>query len=130
MKTIILSLILTVVFGSVMIAEAQTKPAMKVRVGKKVKDSKSKITVKFDSVTEDSRCAEGAQCVWAGNAKVKVTVSQPGVEPFTFEANTNLGAKGETYNGYAIYLDELSPASKSGRKTNYTATFSISRMTR
>lgn len=130
MKTIFLSLILVFVFGSVSMTNAQTQSTVKVRAGKKARDSKSSITVKFVSVSEDSRCPEGATCVWAGNAKVQVQVSMNGSEPKTFEANTNLGIRGNSYDNYAIYLTELSPAPKSKKKGDYTATFSITRLSR
>ena len=31
-------------------------------------------TIRFAEVVEDSRCPEGAQCVWAGRARIAVTV--------------------------------------------------------
>ncbi len=130
MKITFLGLILTFVFGSVSMVNAQTEPTMKVRVGKKGKDSKSKITVKFVSVAEDSRCPEGTTCVWAGNAVVKVQVSKDGSNPITFDANTTLGEKGNVYEGYAIYLTSLSPAPKSKKKNDYTATFTVTRLSR
>lgn len=130
MKTIFLGLILTFVFGSVSMVNARTEPTMKVRVGRKIKDAKSKVTIKFVSVTEDSRCPEDVQCVWAGNAIVKIEVSKPGSKPIIIEANTNLGAKGGNYDSYAIYLTELSPAPKSKSKNGYTATFTVTHLSR
>ncbi len=32
------------------------------------------VEVSFAEVVEDSRCPDGAQCVWAGKARVRVTV--------------------------------------------------------
>ena len=36
------------------------------------------LTVRFYSVTNDSRCPRDVQCVWAGNAKVLVTLKRTG----------------------------------------------------
>lgn len=104
-----------------------------VRVGKQKKASRSRINVKFVSLIEDSRCPEGVNCIHAGNARIKVTVSKAGGKPITFEMNTNLGEKGNVYAGYAIYLTDLKPVPKTNVRLSrnaYTATFSISRLTR
>ena len=133
MKTLFLTLILTLVFGSVVTANAQKDSTMKVKVGKQKKFSGSKIKVKFMSLVEDSRCPEGTNCVWAGNAKIKVMISQGDGAGETFEINTNLGARGATFGGYAINLTDLTPTPKANVRLNanaYTATFTIARLTR
>ena len=133
MKLLFLSLILTFAFGGFISANAQDgAQKISVRVGKQTKASRSKLTVKFVSLVEDSRCPEGTNCVWAGNAKIKVLVSKGG-ESNTFEMNTNLGEKGNVFEGYAIYLTSLTPTPKANVRLNrnaYTATFSISRLSR
>lgn len=134
MKLLFTSLILTFVFGGFVSAVSAQNGAQKisVRVGKQTKASRSKLTVKFVELVEDSRCAEGTNCVWAGNATIKVTVSKDGASE-TFEMNTNLGAKGNVFAGYAINLTSLTPTPKSNVRLNrnaYTATFSVSHMTR
>ena len=134
MKLLFTSLILTLCFGGFVSAVNARKNAeqLSVRVGKQKKASRSKLTVKFLELVEDSRCAEGTNCVWAGNATIKVVVSKDGASE-TFEMNTNLGAKGNVFAGYAINLTSLTPTPKANVRINrnaYTATFSISRMTR
>lgn len=135
MKLLFLSLVLTLVFGNFVPAVNAQGDAQKisVRVGKQKKASRSKLVVKFVELVEDSRCAEGAKCVWAGNAKIKVSVKQNGGEAEFFEMNTNLGAKGATYGAYAIYLVNLTPVPNANVRINrnaYTATFSISELSR
>ena len=133
MKTLFLTLILTLVFGSAMTVSAKDDAPIQVRVGKQKKFSRSKINVKFVSLVEDSRCPEGTNCVWAGNAKIKVMISRGSGAGETFEINTNLGAKGATFGGYAINLTDLTPTPKADVKINansYTATFAATRLTR
>ena len=133
MKTIFLSLILTLVFGTVLQAEAKPKQQFKLLVNNQKLISGSKLTVKFISLIEDSRCPEDTNCIQAGNARIKVMVSKRGGESKTFELNTNLGPKGETFEGYAINLVNLTPTPRDNIRINrngYTATFSISRLTR
>ena len=133
MKLLFLSLILTLAFGASVQTNAQTAQKINVLVGKQKKASRSKITVKFVSVIEDSRCPPDVQCIQAGNARIKVKVTKPGSKPMTFEVNTNLGEKGSVYEGYAIYLTDLSPVPETTARfsqNTYKATFSVSRLSR
>jgi hypothetical protein len=34
--------------------------------------------IKFNKVTDDSRCPVDVTCVWAGDAKIKITISRNG----------------------------------------------------
>lgn len=133
MKTkFFLILFLTFISVNVQIAQAQSKQTQKINIYKQKKFSASKLNVKFISLIEDSRCPEGVDCLWAGNAKIKIEISN-GRTKETFEINTNLGAKGASFDGYAINLTSLTPAPKANVKLNknsYQATFAVSRLTR
>ncbi len=128
----ILALILTLLFAGVMTGSAQISESVTLRVGQQKTAPKSKVTIKFISVTEDSRCPKGVDCVWAGNAKVKVKISSGGQKKI-FEFNTTIGPKGDILDGWAIRIETLSPEPTADRKPNpklYTATFDIARLTR
>jgi hypothetical protein len=43
------------------------------------------IKIQFEEVLEDSRCPLDVQCVWAGQARVKVTISGPEMPEETLE---------------------------------------------
>jgi len=45
-------------------------------LGKTAALSGSDYRITFNRVTEDSRCAVDVQCVWAGDAKIELTVSR------------------------------------------------------
>ena len=134
MKTkLILALILTLAFGSFVAVEAQTRQQQKVQIHKQKRFSRSNLTVKFVSLVEDSRCPIGTNCIWAGNAKIKIEVSNRGRNKETFEVNTNLGPKGATYDGYQIELVDLTPVPRENIRINrngYVATFSVTRLQR
>jgi hypothetical protein len=133
MKLLFLTLVLTLGFGGFVSTNAQEAQKISVRIGKQTKAARSKLTVKFVELVEDSRCAEGTNCVWAGNATIKVSIKQGSDPAEIFEMNTNTGAKGATYGAYAIYLTSLTPTPKANVRINrnaYTATFSISRLSR
>ena len=127
MKTLFLSLILALVFGSALTAEAQTTQQISVRVNKQKKVSRSKLMIKFVSV-EDSRCPQDVECIWAGNAKVTIKVTNRKGVSKTFELNTNLEPKAVTFDGYEIKLRDVTPYPRSNiriDKNGYTATFSV-----
>ena len=134
MRLLFLGLILALTFGGWSPTNAQQKPeSIKVTVSKQKKAPRSKLTVKFVSLIEDSRCAEGTTCVWAGNATIKVSIKRGSDPAETFELNTNEGAKGAAYGPYAINLISLTPTPKDNVRNNrnaYTATFSVSRLSR
>ncbi|HEY0429870.1 MAG TPA: hypothetical protein VGC76_18955 [Pyrinomonadaceae bacterium] len=133
MKTIFLALILTFAFGSFQFAEAQANEQVKVRVNQQKTASSSKLKIKFVSLVEDSRCPEGTQCVWAGNAKIKVQITTRRGETKMVELNTNKGAKGESIGGYSVMLESVTPAPKENiriDRNGYTATFSVTKLKR
>lgn len=136
MKSILLTLILTVVFGGFVAQEANAQSDLQkltVRVGKQKKASRSKLNIKFVELIEDSRCPEGTQCVWAGNAKIKIQISKSGSETKTLELNTNNGAKGGVFDEYVINLTGLTPTPAANVRLNrnaYTASLTVHRITR
>ncbi len=130
--TILLAIFTAFVFGAVQTANAQTEQKETIKFGKQKKFSRSKLTVKFVSVVEDSRCPPTVQCIQAGNARIKVEISN-GTTKETFEMNTTLGPKGASFDGFAIYLDELLPMTKANKKItqkDYKGKFRIVRLTR
>lgn len=136
MKTIFLSLILMLVAVSVATttAQAQRDQTIRVRVNQQKSIPRANLTITFLSLVEDSRCPEGTRCVWAGNARILVRVSHArGGKPETFEINTNTGARGASFDGYAINLVSLEPRPRANARLNrnaYTATFDIVRLRR
>lgn len=49
-----------------------------VAVGGMARIQDSQMMVRFDTVTEDSRCPADVECVWEGNATVRITVDSVG----------------------------------------------------
>jgi hypothetical protein len=60
--------------------------------------------ITFMAIAEDSRCAEGAVCVWEGNARVEISVSNIDVS-----LNTTLEPRQMSYQGYLIRLLTVNP---------------------
>ncbi len=111
---------------------AQDSDKFSIRCGRQKVSAKSGLTVKFVSVMDDSRCPEGVNCVWAGNAKIKVKISDArGTKEV--EMNTTVGPQGDQYGGYAVRLVSLKPLpNQKGRPAHgaYVAEFSIAKLSR
>lgn len=130
---IILSLLLTLVFGSLQMIEARTARQIKIQVNQEKKIADSDITLKFVSVLEDSRCPVDARCIQAGNAKLQINLRKSNGERQIFEINTNLKPQAVTFEGYEIKLTNLDPKLKTNIRLNrddYIATFTVNRSTK
>ncbi len=120
---------MTLIFGGVIIANAQGSQEISLRLNKQAKASRSNLTIKFVAV-EDSRCPKDVECVWAGNAKVTIKVTNRRGQSQTFELNTNMEKKSAKFDGYEIKLGTVTPYPRSNIRINqygYTASFTITR---
>jgi hypothetical protein len=128
MKATILTAIFILVLAT--IVPAQKTYSVTLRPGQQKRTAQGEITVKFVSVTEDSRCPDKAMCVWVGNAKVAVVISNRRGSKRT-EMNTATGPQGDQYGGWAIKLVSLSPKQDGTmRQSRYRALFSVERLYR
>ena len=128
MKAAGLSFILLFVFGSLMTIDAQTAQQIKLGLNKQKVVTKDKLTIKFVSVIEDSRCPVGVDCIWAGNAKVQIKATDRTGVSKTFELNTQLEPQAVTFDSYEIKLAGLLPHPRANVRINpnrYTATLTL-----
>jgi hypothetical protein len=75
--------------------------------------AQEQLTLRLTEV-KDSRCPEGAQCVWAGHAAVTMNAEKPGLptQPVTIgsDAPENLKLPYQaTYGPYTLTLSQLTP---------------------
>jgi hypothetical protein len=70
------------------------------------------LAVAFESVLEDSRCPDGVDCLWSGNAKIRIRSSKQKQTPATIELNTDAGPKSSSYLNYEVRLVGLKPRPK------------------
>lgn len=88
------------------------------------------LAVAFESVLEDSRCPEGVDCIWSGNAKIRLRSNKQKQAPAIIELNTDVGAKSSSYSNYEIRLVALKPrpkADKAVQPNEYKATLIITK---
>lgn len=128
MKTLIFSLLAMIILGGSVMA-VQAKPeSVKVQINKEKKLVQSKLTIRFLSLVEDSRCPTGVQCIWAGNGKIKVSIKRGTAAAKVFEMDTNGANNTIAHGGYKITLKDLTPHPASNIRINrngYVATFSV-----
>lgn len=69
------------------------------------------LSVSFESVAEDSRCPVNVQCVWAGNARVVIRLTESNeIEPDTsLNTNPSVGPRFLQRGAIRIELVDLEP---------------------
>ena len=115
------------------VPRAQQSPVVKsvVTFGKSVKPSGTEVTVSFDALVEDSRCPTGANCIWAGDAAVVISVSTPGASSgkYTLHSSSQFVHEVE-HDGNRVTLLEVAPYPVAGavhKPQEYVITLSIKR---
>ena len=72
-----------------------------------------RLCVTFDEVTGDSRCPRGVQCIWEGDAAVRLTVVQEGQEKATLDLHTAPRYNQEAeYRDFRVVLMDVAPYPK------------------
>lgn len=111
-------------------AMASEPEELVVQAGQQKMTTRGKITVSFVEVVNDSRCPPDVNCVWAGNAQIKITLAKGRKAAKSFELNSALQPDCLLFEGYEIRLADLTP--RPGEKVKHrvlptTATFSITK---
>lgn len=80
-------------------------------INQPAQSSEKGLSLTFQKVLEDSRCPSKVQCVWSGQARISINVSQTGQAPAALEMNTNPPLKQDvvTYGDFQIQLLALDP---------------------
>ena len=101
---------------------------IELQVGDQKSADRGRISVKFVSIVEDSRCPMNARCIWAGIAKIKLAVSKGKAAPRFIELNLGQEPNSARVHGYTISLESLTqndPAMMGPRNIPLVATLLI-----
>lgn len=91
------------------------------RPGESLRLAGTRSTLTFVAVPEDSRCPEGVQCIWAGNAKLSLRLDE---QPFAI--NSTVEPRDAVVQGYRFHLVGLTQRPIGDTVvTNYTATIRV-----
>jgi hypothetical protein len=88
------------------------------------------LRIRFNGVSNDSRCASDVQCVWAGNAIAQLSLTSTGNPDSKAALNTTLDPKFADSAGYRVTLVGLKPYPRSGSPISagdYVATLRVER---
>lgn len=109
-------------------AFGQEQEVVNVAINKEV-TAKSGLKIAFLEVVEDSRCPEDVQCIWAGNAKIKVRVTEKG-RSRVLELNSMLPNENAEYCAYRFKLSGLlpKPHSKKRSEAPYEAAIAVEKI--
>jgi hypothetical protein len=112
---------------------AATVQKIVLKVGESAELRDKTLTLELESVSNDSRCPVDVQCVWEGDAEIRLCVKGGDQKEETYELHTSprQGKSSVVERGaWSIKLTNLAPAPHSGRKidpADYVATFTVTR---
>jgi hypothetical protein len=142
MKTLLLTLVAIAGIGATDASAALAPQTLKtenfkpetlaLRNGTQRNVARGELTIKFVSVIEDSRCPVGVNCIWAGNAKIRLKVTDRRGRAKMMELNTNGEPKVDQFGPYSISLVNLTPkpTQRKHSPSRYNARLSIQRLRR
>jgi hypothetical protein len=107
MKKILLLIAVTLLAISPVFAKRDETVTL--RVGQQTTTKLGKLTIRFVGVDSDSRCPINARCIWAGNARVKISVAKGRKRATAFDLNSMLKPDVISYAGYDIRFVDLTP---------------------
>jgi hypothetical protein len=130
MVSIAAIIILSVVILSVPSEEVKfaLNEPFSLKIGQYAAIQSDNIKVTLVNVTEDSRCPNGVQCIWAGQVGVLVTVDKDGERLGDFKLISNQQNSTAVFGNYRIRLEKVEPYPIYGKKIepeNYLAEFII-----
>jgi hypothetical protein len=108
--------------------EAAAKNQVKVKINNEQTVAKTKLTIKFSALVEDSRCPTGAQCIQAGEARVQIAVKNGSGAWQNFEISTKPNKQSINFAAYTIRLTDVNPHPATNiriDRNGYTATFVV-----
>ena len=89
-----------------------------------------RVNVRFDKVVSDSRCPKNAQCVWAGEAVIRLTVTLPDESNKAIEVKTSATDSAATVGAFHISISDLQPVPTtegSVRDSDYRVTLIVAK---
>lgn len=123
MKNFSLILLLFVSTLSFSQAEVAKTPQIVFKIGLGSTVTSDGVKIQFEEVLEDSRCPVNVQCVWAGQARVKVNISGPNTPEETLELIVGKKDKDVLYSAEDFVLKAMNlapyPDETNGKNKKY-----------
>ena len=128
MKKVFTVLLFLILAAGAFPIHAKRLQDIKVQINKSVTTNGLKI--EFVELVEDSRCPVDVECVWAGNAKIKIRVTK-GRKSQLLDLDMMTKGTKPNYGTYRLTLKGLSPELRSNVRINrnaYVATIGVTKV--
>ena len=128
MKKVITGLLFLVLAAGAMPAFGKRSDDIQVQINKAV--TLNGLKIEFVELVEDSRCPADVQCVWAGNAKIKIRVTKNRKSQVLELEMIDKGMK-PNFGNYQLKLKALTPELRSNVRINrngYVATIAVTKV--
>jgi hypothetical protein len=132
MKGLISILMFMLAFAVVDVAAQRKGETTRVQVNTAKRLPRSGLNIRFVELVDDSRCPADTNCVWAGNAQIKIRVTKNG-RSHDLTLDTNGPKNAARAEGYSIKLTRLTPEPRSNIRINrngYVATLEVLKLSR
>jgi len=83
-------------------------------VGESARISGTSSRVLLRAVSDDSRCPADVQCVWAGSARILLTILTEGSPDSAISINTGMEPRTAAISGYQLRVAGVSPEPRAG----------------
>jgi hypothetical protein len=100
------------------------------RAGESIRLPQLGFVARFDSVTSDSRCPQGVDCIWQGDGATRISILPDVDQALTCTLHTTVSPNLILVNGATVRLKELDPYPRLGAIMNqsvYVAVLEINR---
>lgn len=98
--------------------------------GEKAVFEAERLQIRFDRVVSDSRCPKGAQCVWAGEAVIRLTVTLPDTSNKSIDVKASPTDEGTAVGSFSVSVNDLQPLptlSGAVREGDYRVTLTVTK---
>jgi hypothetical protein len=107
---------------------SQVGQTFDLRPGQTARVGSDGLLVGFRGVAADSRCATDVQCVWAGDAEVRIPVTVGRADWTSLALHTGVEPRSASFRTWRITVVDLKPAPRSTSKIpdeNYVVTLRV-----
>ncbi len=110
--------------------QVEVEKSFDICIGQSALLKSEEMNIEFNGVIRDDRCPVEEECVWEGDAEVRIIISKTNKKPATLILHTSHKFATETiYLGYKVTLVQLNPQkSETFPPNHYRATLTVTNL--
>ena len=100
------------------------------RPGDKAVFEAERLQIRFERVVSDSRCPKDAQCVWAGEAVIRLTATLPDASNKSIDVKASPTDTGTAVGSFRVSVNDLQPlptVNGAVREADYRLTLTVAK---